>query len=151
MTSSCPPYYSSAALCLVRSHHVLLFRLEASDCLFLFGRAWSLCPPFSRSLFLHAARTLSSSSSVLLFCSHSVCSSLRYEASSIWYWEAQLRLSHQGTQTRLRLSHQGTQTKFCVLVCVRGRGENYSFQQFSLWTSKHLVSDLHLARASVSV
>ena len=43
---------------------------------FLFGQAWSLCPLFfSRSLFLHAARILSSSS-VLLFCSHSVCSSL---------------------------------------------------------------------------
>ena len=28
------------------------------------------------------------------------------------------------TFSRLRLSHQGTQTKFCVLVCVRGRGEN---------------------------
>ena len=42
----------------------------------MFGQAWSLCPLFfSRSLFLHAARILSSSS-VLLFCSHSVCSSL---------------------------------------------------------------------------
>ena len=44
---------------------------------FLFGHAWSICPLFfSRSLFLHAARILSSSSSVLLFCSHSICSSL---------------------------------------------------------------------------
>ena len=30
-------------------------------------------------------------------------------------------------RSRLRLSHQGTQTKFCVLVCVRGRGENTCF------------------------
>ena len=44
---------------------------------FLFGHAWPLCPLFfSRSLFPHAAHILSSSSSVLLFCSHSVCSSL---------------------------------------------------------------------------
>ena len=33
MISSCPPYYSSAASCLLHSHHVLLFRLVASDCL----------------------------------------------------------------------------------------------------------------------
>ena len=33
MISPCPPYYSSALSCLLRSHHVLLFRLVASDCL----------------------------------------------------------------------------------------------------------------------
>ena len=32
MISSCPPYYSSAAFCLLCSHHVLLFRL-VSDCI----------------------------------------------------------------------------------------------------------------------
>ena len=32
MISPCPPYYSSALSCLLRSHHVLLFRLVASDC-----------------------------------------------------------------------------------------------------------------------
>ena len=35
MISPCPPYYSSALSCLLRSHHVLLFRLVASDCLFV--------------------------------------------------------------------------------------------------------------------
>ena len=34
--------------------------------------------------------------------------------------------------SRLRLSHQGTQTKFCVLVCVRGRGEKYTFSPAEL-------------------
>ena len=78
MISSCPPFYSRAASCLLRSHHALLFRLVASDCLSCSAtRAWSLCPLFfSRSLFLHAALILSSSSSVLLFCSQNVCSSL---------------------------------------------------------------------------
>ena len=33
MISPCPPYYSSALSYLLRSHHVLLFRLVASDCL----------------------------------------------------------------------------------------------------------------------
>ena len=33
MISPCPPYYSSALSCLLRSHHVLLFRLVAYDCL----------------------------------------------------------------------------------------------------------------------
>ena len=68
MISSCPPYYSSAASCLLRSHHVLLFRIGGIWLSFLFGQAWSLCPSLllSRSLFLHAARILSSSS-VLLF------------------------------------------------------------------------------------
>ena len=33
MISPCPPYYSSALCCLLPLHHVLLFRLVASDCL----------------------------------------------------------------------------------------------------------------------
>ena len=33
MISPCPPYYSSALSCLLHSHHVLLFKLVASDCL----------------------------------------------------------------------------------------------------------------------
>ena len=33
MISPCTPHYSSALSCLLRSHHVLLFRLVASDCL----------------------------------------------------------------------------------------------------------------------
>ena len=75
MISSCPSCYSSAAFCLLCSHHVLLFRLVASDCLSclaVVGHSLSsLLLSLSLSLFLHAARILPSSS-VLLFCSQSV-------------------------------------------------------------------------------
>ena len=98
MISPCPPYYSSALSCLLRSHHVLLFRLVASDCLSCsakLGRsvlssflALSFSMPFASCIHLlscYSARILSA-----LLC---------HEAASIWYWEARLRLSHQGTQT----------------------------------------------------
>ena len=115
MISSCPPYYSSAAFCLLRSHHFLLFRLVASDCL---SCSAALRHSVLSSLALSFSMPLSSCLRLLLSC-YSACTLsalLCHEATSIGYWEA-----------RLRLSHQGTQTKFCVLVCVRGRGEKKIF------------------------
>ena len=66
-----PFYSSSAAFCLLRSHHVLLFRLVASDrlsCLAVFGHSLS---SLLLSLSLCPCHRILPSSSVLLFCSQS--------------------------------------------------------------------------------
>ena len=83
-----PFYSSSATICLLRSHHVLLFRLVAFDCI-------SCLAALGHSLSsLHAARILSSFPSCY---SLAVCPILLWhEATSIVYWEARLWLSqHQ--------------------------------------------------------
>ena len=102
MISPCPPYYSSALFCLLRSHHVLLFRLVASDCLSCSAKLGRSV--LSSSLALSFSMPLASC--LLLSCySARILSALLYhEAASIWYWEARLRLSHQGTQTDLCVS-----------------------------------------------
>ena len=69
-----PFYSSSAAFCLLRSHHVLLFRLIASDCLSClaaFGHSLS-SPLLSLSLSPCHSHIIMPSSSVLLFCLQSV-------------------------------------------------------------------------------
>ena len=78
MISSCPPYYSSVASCLLRSHHYLLFRLVAFDCLSC--SATFVRSVLSSSLALSFSMPLASCLHLLLscmqFCWHSVCYSL---------------------------------------------------------------------------
>ena len=109
MISPCPPYYSSALSCLLRSHHVLLFRLVASDCLSCSAKLGRSV--LSSSLALSFSMPLASCLHPLSCYSACILSALLcHEAASIWCWEARLRLSHQGTQANL-----------CVLcVCVGG-------------------------------
>ena len=98
MISPCPPYYSSALSCLLRSHHVLLFRLVASDCLSCSAKLGRSV--LSSSLALSFSMPLASCLHLLSCYSARILSAfLCHEAASIWYWEARLRLSHQGTQT----------------------------------------------------
>ena len=63
MISPCPPYYSSALSCLLRSHHVLLFRLVASDCLSCSGELVALS-----SLLLSLSLSPCRSHPVFIFC-----------------------------------------------------------------------------------
>ena len=103
MISPCPPYYSSALSCLLRSHHVLLFRLVASDCLSCSAKL--VRSVLSSSLALSFSMPLASCLHLLSCYSARILSALLcHEAASIWYWEARLRLSHQGTQTSRFLS-----------------------------------------------
>ena len=98
MISPCPPYYSSALSCLLRSHHALLFRLVASDCLSCSAKLGRSV--LSSSLTLSFSIPLASCLHLLSCYSARILSALLcHEAASIWYWEARLRLSHQGTQT----------------------------------------------------
>ena len=83
MISSCLPYYSSAAFCLLRSHHVLLFRLVASDCL---SCSAALGHSVLSSLALSFSMPLSSCLRLLLSC-YSACTLsalLCHEATSIY-------------------------------------------------------------------
>ena len=107
---------SSALSCLLRSHHVLLFRLVASDCLSCSAKLGRSV--VSSSLALSFSMPLASCLHLLSCYSARILSALLcHEAASIWDWEARLRLSHQGTQTNL-----------CVL-CVYGcRGENHGLR-----------------------
>ena len=63
MISSCPPYYSSALSCLLRSHHVLLFRLVAYHCLLVRPRLVALS-----SLLLSLSLSPCRSHPVFIFC-----------------------------------------------------------------------------------
>ena len=64
MISPCPPYCSSALSCLLRSHHVLLFRLVASDCLSCSAKLGRSVPSSSLALSLSPCR----SHPVFIFC-----------------------------------------------------------------------------------
>ena len=70
-----PFYSSSAAFCLLRSHHVLLVRLVASDCLSCLAAFGHSLSSLLLSLSLHVARILPSSS-VLLYSARNLSFSL---------------------------------------------------------------------------
>ena len=113
MISPCPPYYSSALSCLLRSHHVLLFRLVASDCLSCSAKLGRSV--LSSSLALSFSMPLASCLLLSCYSARILSALLCHEAASIWYWEARLRLSHQGTQTNLCVSCvcRGAEARTC--------------------------------------
>ena len=120
MISPCPPYYSSALSCLLCSHHVLLFRLVASDCLSCSAKLGRSV--LSSSLALSFSMPLASCLHLLsCYSAHILSALLCHEAASIWYWEARLRLSHQGTQTNLCVLCVGVQRRERLLKTCNNR------------------------------
>ena len=119
MISPCPPYYSSALSCLLRSHHVLLFRLVASDCLSCSAKLGRSV--LSSSLALSFSMPLASCLLLSCYSARILSALLCHEAASIWYWEVRLRLSHQGTQTNLCVPCvcRGAEARILFLVCVQ--------------------------------
>ena len=93
-----PFYWSSEVFRVLRSHHVLLFRSMASDCLSClaaFGHSLSyrllslsLSPCRSHPTFIFRVAILPA------ICPTLLC----HAATSVWLWEARVRLSHQGTK-----------------------------------------------------
>ena len=129
MISPCPPYYSRALSCLLRSHHVLLFRLVASDCLSCSAKLGRSV--LSSSLALSFSMPLTSCLHLLsCYSAHILSALLCHEAASIWYWEARLRLSHQGTRFLSLLLTAGRRASGSVTIRL---SSSCSFCYYAYW------------------